>query len=54
MKLNMTAVVMAALVSGFLLVSSHFQGVHADDRHERACSEKTLYGSYEFLQDGNH
>ena len=52
MKLRMSAVVMAALASGFLLASSHFQGVHADDRHERACSNKTLNGSYGSYRTG--
>ena len=52
MKLRMSAVVMAALASGFLLASSHFQGVHADDQHERACSNKTLNGSYGSYRTG--
>src|SRR5262249_53669802 len=34
MKPRMSSVVMAALTGGLLLVSSHFQGAHADDRHE--------------------
>jgi len=46
MKLRMNAVVMAALTSGLLLATSHIQGVHAGDRHDRACSNKTLNGSY--------
>ena len=46
MKLRMSSVVMAALASGLLLVSSHFQGVRADDRHEKGCTNKTLKGSY--------
>ena len=46
MKLRMSSVVVVALASGLLLVSSHFQRVHADDQHERACSNKTLNGSY--------
>jgi hypothetical protein len=52
MKLRMSSVVMAALASGLLLVSSHFQRVHADDRHERACSNKTLNGSYGNYRSG--
>jgi hypothetical protein len=43
---------MVALASGLLLAASHFQGVHADDRHERACSNKTLNGSYGNYRSG--
>jgi hypothetical protein len=52
MKLRMISVVVVALASGLLLASSHFQGVHADDRHERACSNKTLNGSYGSYRTG--
>jgi hypothetical protein len=49
----MRSVVVAALAGGLLLASSHFQGVRADDRHERACSNKTLKGSYGSYRTGN-
>ena len=52
MKLRMSSVVVVALARGLLLVSSHFQRVHADDQHERACSNKTLNGSYGSYRTG--
>src|SRR5262249_45212455 len=45
-KISIAAV---ALARGFLFSISHNQGAHADDRNEKACSNKTLkssYGSY--------
>jgi hypothetical protein len=54
MKLRMSSVVMAALASGLLLATSHFQGVHADDRHEKGCSNKTLKGTYGFYRTGTN
>jgi hypothetical protein len=52
MKLRMSSVAVAALASGLLLASSHFQGVHADDRHEKGCINKTLKGTYGFYRTG--
>jgi hypothetical protein len=52
MKLRTISVAAIALASGLLLSSSHIRGVHADDRHDRACSNKTLKGSYGFYRTG--
>jgi hypothetical protein len=49
-KISLAAI---ALASGLLLNSSHIQRVHADDRHERACSNKTLKGSYGSYRTGS-
>jgi hypothetical protein len=46
MKLRTISVAAVALASGLLLSNSYVGRVHADDRHERACSNKTLNGSY--------
>ena len=54
MKPRMSSVVMAALAGGLLLVSSHFQGAHADDRHEKGCTNKTLKGNYGFYRTGTN
>jgi len=53
MKPRMISVAAVALASGLLLSNSHIVGVRADDRHERACSNKTLKGSYGFYRTGN-
>jgi hypothetical protein len=41
-----------ALAGGLLLGNSQIAGVRADDRHDRACSNKTLKGSYGFYRTG--
>jgi|RhiMetdeSRZDD1v2_1073273.scaffolds.fasta_scaffold140210_4 hypothetical protein len=53
MKLRTISIAAIALASGLLLSNSHIAGVRADDRHERACSNKTLKGSYGFYRTGN-
>ena len=52
MKLGMRSVVVAALAGGLLLATSHFQSVHADDRHEKGCTNKTVKGTYGFYRTG--
>ena len=49
MKLRKISIAAVALASGLLFSISQIAVVHADDQHERACSNKTLNGSY-----GNH
>jgi hypothetical protein len=49
MKLRKISVAAIALVSGLLLSNSHVGRVHAD---EKACSTKTLHGSYGFYRSG--
>jgi hypothetical protein len=46
MKLKIRSLSTFALATGLLLSTSQIQPVHADDQHERACSNKTLNGSY--------
>jgi hypothetical protein len=53
MKLRRNSLAIVALAGGVLLASSHFQSVHADDQHERACSNKTLNGSYGSYRTGS-
>src|SRR5678815_5174262 len=53
MKPRTISVAAVALASSLLLGTSHIGGVHADDRHDRACSNKTLKGSYGFYRTGN-
>lgn len=52
MKLRTISVAAIALVIGLLLSNSHVGRVHADDRDERACSNKTLNGHYGFYRSG--
>ena len=49
MKLRTISAAAIALVSGLLLSNSHIGRVHAD---EKACSTKTLHGSYGFYRSG--
>jgi len=49
MKLKKISAAAIALVSGLLLSNSHVERVHAD---EKACSTKTLHGSYGFYRSG--
>ena len=53
MKLRRNSLAIVALASGLLLTTSHIQRVHADDQHERACSNKTLNGSYGTYRTGS-
>ena len=53
MKPRKISIAAVALASGLLFSISHSQGAHADDRHERACSNKTLKGSYGSYRAGN-
>ena len=49
MKLRTISAAAIALVSGLLLSNSHVSRVYAD---EKACSTKTLHGSYGFYRSG--
>ena len=49
MKLKTISAAVIALMSGLLLSNSHVGRVHAD---EKACSTKTLHGSYGFYRSG--
>jgi hypothetical protein len=50
MKLSTISMAVFALASGLLFSILQIAGVRADDRHHRACSEKTLRGSYGFYR----
>jgi hypothetical protein len=52
MKLSTISITAVALASGLLLSNSQIGRVHADDRHDRACSNKTLKGTYGFYRTG--
>ena len=53
MKLKIRSLSTFALATGLLLSTSQIQPVHADDQHERACSNKTLKGSYGSYRTGS-
>ena len=53
MKLKIRSQLTFALATGLLLSTSQIQPVHADDQHERACSNKTLKGSYGSYRTGS-
>ena len=53
MKLKIRSLSTFALATGLLLSTSQIQPVHADDQHERACSNKTLKGSYGNYRTGS-
>jgi len=53
MKLKIRSLSTFALATGLLLSSSQIQPVHADDHHARACSNKTLHGSFGFYRSGS-
>src|SRR5262245_13487890 len=44
---------MVGLATGLLLITSQIQPVHADDQHQKACSNKTLNGSYGTYRTGS-
>ena len=46
------SVAIVGLATGLLLSTSNIPPVHADGRRERACSDKTLNGSYGFYRNG--
>ena len=53
MKPRTISIAAVALASGLLFSISQIAGVHADDRHKRGCSNKTLKGSYGSHRTGN-
>src|SRR5499426_1679032 len=53
MKLQMRSLLTFALATGLLLSTSQIQPVHADDQHQKACSNKTLNGSYGTYRTGS-
>ena len=53
MKPRTISIAAVALASGLLFGISQIAGVHADDRHKRGCSNKTLKGSYGSHRTGN-
>ena len=53
MKPRKISIAAVALASGLLFSISQIAGVHADDRHKRGCSNKTLKGSYGNYRTGN-
>jgi hypothetical protein len=52
MKQSKVSVAMVGLAMGLLFGSSCIPRAHADDQHERACSNKTLRGSFGFYRNG--
>ena len=52
MKLKIRSIFTLALATGLLLSTSTVPRVHADDQHEKACSNKTLNGSYGSYRTG--
>jgi len=53
MKLKIRTLPTFALATGLLLGTLQIQPVHAVDRHAKACSNKTLNGSYGFYRTGS-
>ena len=53
MKLKIRSLSTFALATGLLLSTSNIPPVHADGRRERACSNKTLNGSYGIYRTGS-
>ena len=53
MKRRKISIAAVTLASGLLFSISHIQGAHADDQHERGCSNKSLKGSYGSYRTGN-
>jgi hypothetical protein len=52
MKLKMRSLLTFALATGLLLSTSNIPRAHADDQHQKACSNKTLNGSYGSYRTG--
>lgn len=53
MKLKMRSLLTFALATGLLLTTSNTHRVHADDQNGKACSNKTLNGSYGTYRTGS-
>jgi hypothetical protein len=53
MKLKIRTLSTFALAAGLLLTTSNTHRAHADDQRERACSNKTLNGSYGNYRTGS-
>ena len=53
MKLKMRSLLTFTLVTGLLLSTSHIRRADADDQHEKACSNKTLNGSFGTYRTGS-
>src|SRR5215472_2614589 len=53
MKLKIRSILTLALATGLLLSTSHIRRADADDQHERACSNKTLNGSFGTYRTGS-
>jgi hypothetical protein len=52
MKPRTLSTTMIGITMGLLLSTSHIPSAHAGSRHERACSNKTLNGSFGFYRNG--
>src|SRR5215813_7749990 len=52
MKLKIRSLLTLALATGLLLSTSHIRRADADDQREKACSNKTLNGSYGTYRTG--
>ena len=53
MKLKIRSLLTLALATGLLLNPSHIRRAHADDQHQKACSNKTLNGSFGTYRTGS-
>ena len=53
MKLKIRSQLTLALATGLLLTTSNTHRVHADDQHQKACSNKTLNGSFGTYRTGS-
>ena len=53
MKLKMRSLLTLALATALLLSTSTVPRAHADDQHQKACSNKTLNGSYGSYRTGS-
>ena len=53
MKLKIRSILTLALATGLLLSPSHIRRADADDQHQKACSNKTLNGSFGTYRTGS-
>jgi hypothetical protein len=53
MKLKIRSILTLALATGLLLSTSHIRRADADDQHQKACSNKTLNGSFGTYRTGS-